>query len=81
MYAKFSAGMTKFGCGDQSARRHAHRMQFAFDVAAPEIEKAMENGKTGSQIEFLPDVALQNRWVIRHVIENFGRGQPIPTQL
>src|SRR4051812_4208060 len=57
------------------------RMQLALDVVAPEFEEFAQLGKIGSQVEFLPDEALQQRGMVRQLIEDLGRGEPVALQL
>src|SRR3954468_22018585 len=57
------------------------RVQLALDVAAPEFEEFAQLGKIGSQVEFLPDEALQQRGVIRQPVKNLRRGEPVALKL
>src|SRR5271168_1804005 len=58
-----------------------HRMEFALDVAAPEFQEAAELGKVRSEVELLPDKALQQIGMVRHPIDDLGGGQPILTKV
>jgi hypothetical protein len=44
------------------------------------MQEFVEHRKFRSQIEFLPDEALQDFGVIGHVIKDLGRGQPVSAQ-
>jgi hypothetical protein len=52
-------------------------MQPAFDVRFPEVQEFVEYRKSGSQVQLLPNEALQEFRVVRHVIEDFGCRQPV----
>ena len=54
-----------------------YRMELAFDVAAPELQKPTQLGKIGGDIEFLPDKALQQGGVVGKMVDYFRRRQPI----
>lgn len=58
-----------------------HRVQGPLELALPEIEEFVKAGKIGCQIVMLPDKKLQQRWLIRHPVVNFGRGQTIAADL
>src|SRR5215211_7165258 len=46
------------------------RVQPALDVAAPKFEELAQLGKIGSQVELLPDEALEQRGVVRQSIKD-----------
>ena len=69
------------GRAGAAALPHIHRMQFAFDVGAPEFKKAPQLGIIGRQIEFLPDEALEQGGVVRQPIDDFCRSEPVPLKL
>ena len=48
---------------------------------APETKKAVEHGKVRAKIVFLPDIALQQPWMIWTAIQNVGRGQAVAFEL
>ncbi len=56
-------------------------MQLAVNLMRPEIEKLVQARESRRQIVFLPDEALQQIGMIRHVVENFRRCQPVIVQL
>src|SRR5947209_986619 len=56
-------------------------MELALDVAAPEFEEAAELGKIRSEVELLPDKALQQIGVVRHPVNDLGSRQPILTKM
>src|SRR5260370_40552856 len=80
MQREFGACVLQFRGRDEAARCNAHGMQPAFEIVAPEAEKAVEDGKSRRDIQLLPDVALEHRRMVRHVIKNFGGRQPIALQ-
>ena len=57
------------------------RVQLALDVGAPEFEEFAQLGKFRSQIEFLPDEALQQRGMVRQTVDDLGRGKPVALKL
>ena len=58
-----------------------YRMELAFDVLAPEFQKAAELGKVRGEVELLPDKALQQIGVVRHPVDDLGSRQPILTKM
>src|SRR5690349_25152203 len=54
-----------------------YRMELALVVGAPELQEAVQLGKIRSEVELLPDKALQQIGVVRHPVDDFGRGQPL----
>ena len=59
----------------QPVMRHAHRMQRAFQLALPEIQKLLEAGKERRQVVILPDELLQQLGMVGHVVvklEGYG---------
>jgi len=67
--------------GDDIGRADAHRVQLAVEFALPEGKKATENGIIRREIEILPDKALQQAGVIRHMVEDFCGRQAVTPQL
>jgi hypothetical protein len=55
-------------------------MQFPLDIATPVFEKAAQLGEVRSDIELLPDEALQQVGMIRHVIDDLCGRQSIIAQ-
>jgi hypothetical protein len=56
-------------------------MQATLDLALPEIEELPQGREFREEIIFLPDEILQQVRVIRHVVEDIGRRQPIALKL
>lgn len=52
-------------------------MQWAVQHFGPVVEEAAKFGKARREIVFLPYVEMQQAWVIRHVIVDFGGCQAI----
>ena len=75
--AKFSVDDAKFRGFDQSAVRYTHRVQWPVEFFDPEIKKLSEVRKPGMQIIILPDERLKQRRMVRHMVQNFGRGQAV----
>ena len=66
---------------DERRLRDFHRMQPPFDIAFPEGEEFAQHRKLRREVELLPDEALDERRMIRQVIEDFGGGEAITFQL
>src|SRR6478736_1607224 len=66
---------------DQLRMGDRDRMQGTGEFALPEIEKVDEDGETGSQIVFLPDIGLQEGRVVRHTVEDLGGRQSVAFHL
>ena len=49
-----------------------HRMQFAVDVLAPEIEELAQLGEIRGDVEFLPDESLQRLGLVGQVVDNLA---------
>jgi hypothetical protein len=73
--------VTEAGRSDPFALLDVDRVQLAFDAAFPKFEKAAKLRVIGGEVEFLPDEALQQRRVVRQVVDDLGRGEPVPPQL
>src|SRR5947207_15071188 len=73
--------MAEAGRAERRALLHLHRVQFAFDAAAPEFEKPPQLGIVWREGEFLPDEALQQGGMVRQAVDDLCRGQPISLKL
>jgi hypothetical protein len=51
-------------------------MQRPLDLAAPEVEEAGEFGEHRGAVDLLPHEGLQHAGVVRHVVQDLGRGEP-----
>lgn len=56
-------------------RSQSYRMDHRIDFAPPEVEEAVYARILRGEVERLPDEALQERRMVGHVVENFGRRQ------
>jgi len=56
-------------------------MELTLQIAAPEFEKPAQFGEIGGKVELLPDKALQQIRMIRQMVDDLGRRQPIIAQL
>src|SRR5437868_1143043 len=54
--------------GGAAALLDVDRVQFAFDVAAPELEEFAELREFGGEVEFLPDEGLQQGGMVRQPV-------------
>src|SRR4051794_25713258 len=69
--------MAEASRAEAGALLDVYRVQFALDAAAPEFEKALQLRIIRRQIEFLPDEALQQRRIIRQMINDLRGGEPV----
>ncbi|OWV71692.1 hypothetical protein ATY76_31030 [Rhizobium sp. R339] len=56
-------------------------MKRPIELFLPELQEAAHLGKIGGEVVILPDVGLQNRRVVRQVVEDLGGRQTIALQL
>jgi len=56
-------------------------MELTLQIAAPEFEKPAQFGEIGGKVELLPDKALQQIRMIRQMVDDLRRRQPIIAQL
>ena len=80
MQAQRCADVAEPAAAGRSRLPDFYRMKLALDVAAPEFQEAPELGKVRSEVELLPDKALQQVGVVRHPVDDLRRGQPILTK-
>jgi hypothetical protein len=66
----------KFSRLDQPAMTDHDRMQNPFQLAFPKFQKLRQFWKMRVKIVVLPDIALQERRVVGHSIENVSGRQP-----
>ena len=69
-------GVAQLGRADQRGGGDADGMQGPLDLAAPELEEAGELGEVRREVQLLPDEGLQDARMVRHVVQDLGRGQP-----
>lgn len=60
---------------------NGHAEKLAFELCDPEIEEGFELRKARRGIVFLPDVALEKRWMVRKTVEDFSGRQAEPGEL
>ena len=60
---------------DQARMRHDDRVQWAFELFQPKVQKLVQVRKTGAEIVILPDIGLEQPRMIRPPIEHIGGGQ------
>ena len=60
-----------------SGLANPHRMELAFEIAAPEFEKAAQLREVRSNVQVLPDEALQQVGMIRQTVDDLRGGQTI----
>src|SRR6476659_2005259 len=75
MQAELAVDEVEFRWRDQPAMRHAHAIERAVEVCLPELEEVGELGKARRHIIVLPDIALEQRLMIRKAVDNLSRGQ------
>jgi hypothetical protein len=57
-------------------------VQLTLEIAAPELQKAVQFGKVRGNIKLLPDIALQQIRVIRQMVDDLrGRQPPVAYRL
>ena len=56
-------------------------MEPTLQIAAPEFEKPAQFGEIGGKVKLLPDKALQQIGMIRQMVDDLRRRQPIIAQL
>ncbi|TDR33638.1 hypothetical protein DES43_12038 [Aquamicrobium defluvii] len=59
----------------------AHGVQGILQGFGPVVEKAAQFGELRREIVFLPDVKLKQAGMIRHMIMDFSRGEPVAAHL
>ena len=60
---------------------HRHAIELAVEIARPEVKEVFEPREAGMDVVLLPDIALQERRMFRHAIENLCRCQAEAGQL
>ena len=70
----------KPGSPERTRLGNPDRVELALEIAAPEFQKTAQLGKVGGDIELLPDEALQQGGMIRHVIDDLCGRQSIIAQ-
>ena len=60
-----------------SGLANPHRVELAFEIAAPEFEKAAQLREVRSNVQVLPDEALQQVGMIRQTVDDLRGGQTI----
>lgn len=69
-------------CRPDSLPRHdRNRMYGGVDVAAPIIQEFMQFRIARREIVELPDEALNKDGMVRHIVKDFRRRQPVSLQL
>ena len=63
-----------FGRPQQALMGDADRMEGAFQLAPPVIEKALEGGEMGGEIVILPDEELEQGGMVRQAVVDLGGG-------
>ena len=58
MQLELAVDRANFGRLDQARMRHGDRMQRAFELFQPKVQKLIQVRKTGAEIVILPDVGL-----------------------
>src|SRR4051794_18399307 len=81
MQAQRCADVAKPAAAGRPRLPDFYRMELALDVGAPELQEAAQLGKIRSEVELLPDKALQQIGVVRHPVDDLRRGQPILTKM
>jgi len=61
--------------------RDGDGMHRPFELAAPEVEEILEDGKARRDVVLLPDKGLQHAAMIRHAVQDRRGRQPVAFQL
>jgi len=80
MHEMRRANMAKPGPPECACLADPDGVQFPLDIADPVFEEAAQLGEVRSDIELLPDEALQQVGMIRHVIDDLCGRQSIIAQ-
>ena len=62
---KLAVDGANFGRFDQARVRHGDRVQRAFELFQPKVQKLIQLRKAGAEIVILPDIGLQQPRMIR----------------
>src|SRR5262245_33645338 len=73
MQAEFAADKPQLRRRNELLMDHRHSMELAIEIARPEVEKILEARETRMDVVLLPDVRLQERWMIWHPVEDLCR--------
>ena len=65
---------------DQFPVREAHGMKWPIDGLLPELNEPEEAGIVRRQIIVLPDKGVEYPLMIRHSVDHFGGGKPVPLE-
>src|SRR4029450_1434449 len=71
----------QLGGPNQARVRDRDRVERSLQLFQPEREKAVEHRKSRTQIIVLPDIGLQQRWMVGKPIKNLRSGQTIAFEL
>src|ERR1700761_4548728 len=66
---------------DQLGMRDADRIKRSLELLLPERQEILQRREAWKQIVILPDIGLQQRWMIRNPIKDFRRRQPVTQHL
>jgi hypothetical protein len=81
MNLEFGANHSQLRRPDQGRMRDGNLKQLAIEFGCPEVEKAFEFWKARGQVVLLPDIALQQGWIVWQAVDDFRRGQAEACQL
>ena len=68
------SGVAEAGPPGISRLANPHRVELAFEIAAPEFEKAAQLGEVRRNVQLLPDEALQQVGMIRQTVDDLRGG-------
>ena len=81
VHPELAVDRTDLGRPDQPRMGDRHRMQRPFQPLQPECQKAVERRKFRTEVVVLPDVGLQQGWMVGKPIEDLRRRQTIALKL
>jgi len=74
---KLTARVCKLAWLDQLFVRDFDHVELAFQLRFPKMQEFMQNGKARREVEFLPDVGLQQSGVVGQAVNNLRRRQAV----
>ena len=75
MHSELCADQSQLGWRDEFLMCDRHSKELAIEVALPAVEELLEPREAGVDIVVLPDVALEERGMIRQAMKNLRRRQ------
>ncbi len=71
----------EFGGLDEPGACDLHLEELAIEIVLPEIQEFRQNRESRRDVEFLPDVRLQEVTVVEHEVQDFRRRETVVPEL